>query len=38
MGWGLMLMVVMVDRRTVVGNDRRGGGEDVGSWGRSRWR
>lgn len=37
---GLMLMMVVVmvvmDRRAIVGNDRRGGGEDVGSWGRSR--
>lgn len=34
-GWGLTLMVV-VDRGPIVWNDRRGGGENVGSWGRSR--
>lgn len=42
-GWGLVLMEVMVvvvvmvvDRRAVVWDDGRGGGEDVGSRGRSR--
>ena len=37
MGWRLMLMVVMVDGRTIMRDDRRGGGADIRSWGRSRW-
>lgn len=36
MGRGSVLMVVLVEGRAVVRNDRRGGGEDVGSGGRSR--
>lgn len=36
MGWGLMLMMVMVDRRPIVGDDGRGGGADIRSRGRSR--
>lgn len=40
-GWRLMMMVVevvvvVVDGWAVMWNDRRCGGEDVGSWGRSR--
>lgn len=43
-GWGLVvmmmvvvLMVVVVNGRPVMWDDGRGGGEDVGSWGRSWW-
>lgn len=32
----LMVVVVVVNGRPVMRDDRRGGGEDVGSWGRSR--
>lgn len=31
----VVLMVVMVNGRPVMRDDGRGGGEDVGSWGRS---
>lgn len=30
-----MKMMLMVNGRPVVRDDRRGGGEDIGSWGRS---